>query len=214
MIRPGTQIGIATVLENKGKGIMLCKCECGKVFTKRLSTLRGSPQTGCGCGDIRKSGHGDYNSKEYRIWASMKYRCKTHKDYAGRGIVCCERWYDYENFLSDMGRCPGDNYWLERVDNDKGYSPDNCKWDTIYNQQNNRRNVRVITVDGKETTFQDLSKQTGLAMQCLRSRYDSGDRGERLVRPQDKRGRSRKVTKTLFPFMKYLFSPIYPLDNR
>ena len=153
----------------------------------------------------RKPIHGDYGKPEYRIWASMKHRCKFHKDYAGRGISYCERWEDYSNFISDMGYRPGDNYWLERVDNDKGYCPDNCKWDTIPNQINNRRGVRVITVDGKETTFQELSKQTGLTIQCLSIRYSKGDRGERLVRPQDKRGRKRKETKKFFQFIKYFF---------
>ena len=202
--KSGDRIGDNLVLRNMGAGYLRCQCKCGKWFEKRTNNIVSSPSVGCGCGDKRTSDHEDYGKPEYKIWSSMKHRCKNHKDYAGRGITYCERWEYYSNFIADMGYRPADNYWLERVDNDGPYSPDNCIWDTTTNQMNNRRGVRVISVNGKDTTFQELSRETGLTMQMLSIRYSKGDRDERLIRPRDNRGRKSKKREPIFPFLRYI----------
>jgi len=87
----------------------------------------------------------------------MIWRCKQtsghfYQYYGARGIKVCDRWLDYENFLEDMGERP-EGATLDRIDNDKGYSPDNCKWATRSEQQANTRKVIKIEVDGISLTY-------------------------------------------------------------
>ena len=79
-----------------------------------------------------------------KCWNQMKYRCnnpkcKSYKDYGGRGIKVCDRWNVFENFLKDMLPTWKLGLSLDRIDNDKEYSPKNCRWATTKEQQNNRK---------------------------------------------------------------------------
>lgn len=92
-----------------------------------------------------------WGTSEYKIHNSMKQRCnnpndKNYDNYGGRGIAVCERWGKFENFYADMGKRPNE-MTLERIDNEKGYSPDNCKWATKFEQScNTRNNNKIIGV--------------------------------------------------------------------
>lgn len=136
-----------------GKARMInCICDCGGRAEVTYSNLRSGNTTSCGCwkkqyGHIRGASnvtHGMSNTRLYRTWISMKRRCylRTHKDYAyygARGITVCQRWVNsFETFASDMGTPPV-GASIDRVDNDLGYSPENCRWATSSQQSRNRR---------------------------------------------------------------------------
>lgn len=127
----------------------LCRCECGTVRSVWGSSLRKQKSRNCGClRNTSKLKHGDTingtATTEYLRWTAAKQRCynkndNRFKDYGGRGITMCGEWRtDFSKFLADMGRCP-EGLTLERIDNDKGYSPDNCKWATYHEQRMNQR---------------------------------------------------------------------------
>jgi hypothetical protein len=89
----------------------------------------------------------------YSCWVNMRQRCTNtkHPDfkfYGGREVKICKRWDKFENFLKDMGN-PPKGYTLDRINNNKGYTPSNCKWSTRKEQSNNRNYNAKITYRGK-----------------------------------------------------------------
>ena len=88
--------------------------------------------------------HGASKLPEYRAWINMKQRCnyvkgKDYKHYGARGISVCERWDSFSNFLQDMGQKPSKYHSVDRINNELGYYPENCRWATMTDQNNNRR---------------------------------------------------------------------------
>jgi len=100
-------------------------------------------------------------SPTYNSWRAMRARCQhsnasNYERYGGQGIKVCDRWQDFENFLSDMGERP-EGKTLDRIDNNKGYEPGNCKWSTPKEQSQNRKTLKnqhlFIATDTKGTMF-------------------------------------------------------------
>ncbi len=112
--------------------------------------------------------HGLTETIEYSIWSNIKSRCYNpkstyYKDYGGRGIKMCDGWLNsFELFLSDMGNRPSKDYSLDRIDNNKGYSKDNCKWSTWEEQCSNRRSNVMITYNGETKTMKQWCDVLGI----------------------------------------------------
>ena len=109
------------------------------------------------------------------IWRSMVARCtnpaqQSYKYYGARGITVCERWMQYENFLADMGE-PTKGMSLDRVDNDKGYAPDNCRWATASEQQKNKRTTRVYSNGAFVGTLVECARFIGISMALAHWRW-------------------------------------------
>lgn len=144
--------------------------------------------------------HGLSHSKTYQIWKNMMSRCyssgsKRFVDYGGRGIVVCDRWKTFANFISDMGECPS-GYSIERINNNACYSPENCKWIPFSRQGRNKRNTVYIEHGGLRLPMIEWSERTGIPYSTLAERIYSGWDFERaLTAPVNGRlRRKRKVS--------------------
>lgn len=141
-----------------------------------------------GTGEIEKGrrgvkqthGHTSFKmlSPTYTVWHGMRQRVNNpkyalFKDYGGRGITVCERWGKFENFLADMGEKP-EGMSLERIDNDQGYNPDNCKWATRIEQANNKRNSVFVEYNGERMTCAQWSKRLGYEPHLISWRLRNG----------------------------------------
>lgn len=157
-----------------------CACDCGETVYSCAGALRAGQSQSCGClqRDVarqRSTTHGGYKSKLYRIWFAMLARCENETDpayrnYGARGITVCERWHDFSNFRADMGEKPP-RMTLERNDNDGPYRPDNCRWATYTEQQNNKRTNVRITIDGRTQTCKQWAVEFGINPKTASERY-------------------------------------------
>lgn len=125
--------------------------------------------------------HGLRNTKLFRIWSNMKNRCTNpnceHFDrYGGRGITICDEWQ--KNFIAfyewSISNGYSDNLTLDRKNNDKGYSPDNCRWVTSKTQANNTSRCKFITIDGERKTMREWCDITGVNYNTARDRINRG----------------------------------------
>jgi hypothetical protein len=140
--------------DNYNKPLWVCKCDCGVFTTVNGSSLRYGKTRSCGCyskevatkvGKERFTKHGKTYTHEHKVWLSMKNRVKRPNKDTYRGLVICETWSNsFEAFLKDMGESPSSEHQLDRIDNAKGYFPENCRWVTrSENCRNRTNNVRI-----------------------------------------------------------------------
>lgn len=148
------RVGLLSFVERLPGSKVKCLCDCGNSRILKVGHWNAESFRHCGCMTVRH-GHGGRNrSREYTSYHNMMARCrkpsnKRYKDYGAIGIGVCERWDSFVNFISDMGPCP-DGMQLERIDNTKGYSPENCEWASRKKNMRNRRNTKIWSVFGVE----------------------------------------------------------------
>jgi len=155
----------------------LCRCDCGNEIIIAGSSLKRNITKSCGC--LRKNIktiHGLSNTKMYQVWKGIKQRCnnknnKAYKNYGGRGIEMCKKWFDnFEIFYKDMEEKYKKGLTLDRIDNNKGYFKENCRWTTMEDQGNNKRNNVLITYKGETKTLKWWSIYLGINYNTLFSR--------------------------------------------
>ena len=125
----------------------------------------------------RPISHGMTKTSEYISWKNMKARCfnpnyKNYSNWGGRGITVCDRWLNFENFLADMGLKPTPKHSLDRIDNDGDYFPENCKWSTRVEQENNKRNNHLITIGCVTLTIAQWTKEMGFPKNLILMRLN------------------------------------------
>lgn len=159
-----------------GRSMWWCKCDCGKeICVIGQNLVRGSTKS-CGC-LYEERAHRKSDTRLYSIWSGMKTRCSNphhHEfyNYGGRGIAVCAEWK--ENFAAfyDWAVTSGysDSLTLDRKDNNKGYSPENCRWATKKEQQNNRNCNHLLTYNGKTQTIKQWADELGIKRVTLQGR--------------------------------------------
>lgn len=168
-----TVTGKTTSRSKQGKVIWECLCSCGNTILAATVAITSGRTRSCGClqkETIRaiKTKHGFNHIPEYRTWQNIRNRCYNVKQndysrYGGRGITVCAEWLNsFETFYRDMGPRLSPEHSIDRKDNDKGYSKDNCRWATRIEQANNARRNVFYFHNGKAKTLTTWCRELNL----------------------------------------------------
>ncbi len=194
--RIGKKFGKLTVSSAYSSGGItygLCKCECGSEKALRLHNVFNGKVRSCGClqAEMRAdramngstSGHcvRGKPSRTYRIWKCMRNRCNFpgafgYEHYGARGIKVCERWDcvgGFSAFLADMGECPTEMS-IDRIDVNGNYEPGNCRWATNFEQARNRRDNKIVVINGTSKCITDWIAEYGISYNGMKRRLKSG----------------------------------------
>lgn len=184
-----------------GQTRWLCRCDCGTERLVQGGHLRGGRTQSCGCLHSEKTSannrkyktkHGGathtHRERLYKIYMDMRRRCekenaKEYSNYGGRGITVCEEWSGENGYINFRDwsfkngydpKAPKKEMTLDRIDNERGYSPDNCRWASYKTQANNRRNNRKITIGGETHTISEWADKVGIDQRSISSRLYNG----------------------------------------
>ena len=181
----------------KGHDMWLCRCDCGNQKVVAGRSLVGGCSKSCGClqkelASKRASKHGGFGTRLYNVWDSMRQRCNNHNDtayhnYGGRGISVCPEWDEFSVFRqwalesgykeeAKQGECT-----LDRKDVNKNYSPDNCKWVSMKEQSNNKRNTIYLEYGGEIKPLTSWAEELGIKYQTIWRRYKRGWLPEKIL---------------------------------
>lgn len=179
----------------------VCSCDCGGSTVSFTHTLKRGRAKSCGCLRIEKlvsvnrlddkPAHNMSKSATYRTWCSIKQRCLNPNNsrwmsYGGAGITICDRWRDsFDAFYEDMGDRPSRDHSIDRIDNGKGYSPDNCRWATRSEQQINsgKKGQIYVQIGGRKMTVRQIADAAGIGRGAVLLRLSKGLTGEALLAP-------------------------------
>jgi hypothetical protein len=183
---------IGTALPDKHRNVQwLCECECGTRRDVRGRALKNGTSQSCGCLKIetfidRNRKRYSSDTLEYGIWRSMVQRChlpstKAFKHYGALGITVCARWRNgtktsngFECFMDDMGARPSSKHSIDRINTNKGYFKNNCRWATKEQQANNCKSNRLVTFKWQTKTLTEWSRLLGLNYPALQYRLNHG----------------------------------------
>lgn len=183
-----TIIGVSRKVEsgNRERYYWRCKCDCGNEKEVRTDCLTSGLVKSCGClkkdqDKINLTKYHKHKLSHTKLWDTyygMKSRCydktdKRYSDYGGRGIEICPEWLEnFENFVSwSLENGFDDNLQIDRIDNDSGYSPQNCRWISIKENCRNRRSNVMIEYQGKMITLVELSEILNIPYKTAYSKY-------------------------------------------
>lgn len=158
----------------------VCLCDCGNSTEVHGGHLRHGHTTSCGCykREVGRT-HGMSGTPEYITWENIVQRTTNpnhpqFKYWGGRGITMCDRWLNsFENFYDDMGDKPN-NLTIDRIDNNKGYYPENCRWATMKEQNLNTRRTTKITYNNITMSKSEWANYLGIKYITVCSRFSRG----------------------------------------
>ena len=184
--RFGKLVALTRETPNRQPSRWIFQCDCGLRKSIRRSHVVAGAVNSCGC--IVRSRDGWSQSRVMHIWRGMMSRCHKPTDhrwerYGGRGIHVCREWHDFNAFrvwaeangyLADLE--------IDRIDNEKGYSPQNCRFVTRAENVRNRGITRVVQVGGSTMPLAAAAEEAGIKYATLRSRLNRGETGEHVLR--------------------------------
>lgn len=184
----GQRFGMWTVIAEapRVKGVnsrwWKCLCDCGTVRVVRYNNLQSKNSLSCGCSRPGSIKHGQSIkgnvTQVYQSWRKMIQRCRpnhvSRKYYLDKGIEVCERWKCFDSFLEDMGEPPLKGLTLDRIDNNKGYFKENCRWATRAEQNRNTSKTRNFTIDGVTKCLTDWCHTYHIGRHVVRYRMNKG----------------------------------------
>lgn len=170
-----------------GRAMWRCICDCGNIIKVSGKNLRNGNTTSCGCKLhdtllARNTTHGHSKDRLYSIWCAMKNRCynvndKDYNNYGGRGIEVCQNWLNDYSVFREWAYNNGYNEnanlhecTIDRINVDKNYCPENCRWVDHISQCNNRRTNKLLTYNNETHTMKEWATIVGINYRVLRDR--------------------------------------------
>ena len=236
----GKRFGRVVVLERvniKTRNIMWkCLCDCGATKIISGGNLKGGNVRSCGCLANESTTrfakvHGKSHTRLFRVWSGIRNRClcpndKHYKDYGGRGITLCEEWkndfmafynWAYANGYDETapkGKCT-----IDRIDNNKGYSPDNCRFVNLKVQANNKRNNHIVAVGKEALTVAEVADMANIEYNTMCGRVNKGWDIESAINTPLNSKKSRRIHNPKYIYKEHEYtkteiSRIFGIDKR
>lgn len=176
---------------SNGKAYWDCSCDCGGTKKVVSSSLTGGVTRSCGCLHAEatrraNTRHGLTGHPVYQTWRRMKSRCEnpsnnSYRYYGEQGIGLCEQWQSFPNFYADMAPSYAPGLTIERIDNNRGYSPDNCRWATPAEQARNRSMNHMVTIESETLCLAEQARRYGISINTARWRACRGWTDEEII---------------------------------